>query len=82
MKNARSLSRGLRFSKIQIEKRRDKLKRRMNNLYLELMDCEKALQLFEPVTKEEKIKETGLGQELHQKIIDKIEKLEENTETK
>jgi len=73
----RTQGRILRVSKQQIEKRIEKLKKRMNKLYVEVMAAERALQLFAPLTQQEvdaaKDKET----QLREQIVAEVSKVQQ-----
>lgn len=57
MKQNRSVGRGIKLSKERIEKDLVKLKRRMNQLYVEVMARERALELFATRTDERTLEE-------------------------
>jgi len=77
----RSRNRILKFSRQQIERRIERLKRRMNKFYQEILACEQALKYFEIPTTVEIEEAKAKEQLLRQQIVAAIEETKEELKT-
>lgn len=72
----RSLNRGLRISRERIEKDLEKLKKRMNKLYQEVLAREDALKYMNSLTQTESVTELAKEAALREEIVKEIDKTE------
>lgn len=72
----RSLNRGLRISRERIEKDLEKLKKRMNKLYQEVLAREDALKYMNSLTQTESVTGSAKEAALREEIVKEIDKTE------